>query len=114
MELRDLTTDETVCLMGLLREVIQADDDYSPAERAKMRELRDALGGERFDAAIDEAKRRYAGSRAALKEHAKTIARPEARTAIYEVLQKVAASDGVTPGEQKPLDWLASWWELKR
>ncbi|AKF10765.1 TerB family tellurite resistance protein [Sandaracinus amylolyticus] len=113
MELRDLTNDETVCLMGLLREVIQADDDYSPAERAKMRELRDALGDERFDAAIDEAKRRYAGSRAALKEHAKTITRPEARRAMYALLERVAASDGVTASEKKPLDWVASWWDLK-
>lgn len=113
MELRDLTNEETVCLMGLLREVIQADDDYSPAERAKMRELRDALGDARFDAAIDEAKSRYAGSRAALKEHAKTITRPDARKLMFSVLEKVAASDGITASERKPLEWVASWWDLK-
>lgn len=114
MELHDLTTEEEVCLMGLLREVIQADDDYSEPERVQVLEIRKALGEERFDHAIDEAKKRYAGSRQALKEHVKTITRAEARALIYATLQKVAGSDGVTEGEEKPLKWLASWWDIER
>lgn len=114
MELHDLTTEEEICLMGLLREVIQADDDYSEPERVQVLEIRKALGEDRFNRAIDEAKQRYAGSRQALKEHVKTITRPDARAVIYATLQKVAASDGMIEGEAKPLDWLASWWDLPR
>ena len=112
MEIHDLTSEEEVCLMGRLREIILADEDYSEPERVQVLLLRKALGDERFDRAIDEAKKRYAGSRHALKEHAKTITRPDARALIYATLEKVAASDGITETEDKPLKWLASWWDL--
>ncbi len=114
MELRDLSTDEAACLLGLLREVIQADADYSEAERAEVAALREHLGGELFDRALEQARTRYAGNLHALKEDAKALARVEARASIYGVLKQVAASDGTTANEQKPLAWLASWWDLAR
>ena len=111
MELSELTSEEEVVMMGLLREVVQADGEYSPEERSAVAELRNRLGPARFDQAIHKAQARY-GSRAQLKEHAKTVARPEARRAIYDALVHVAAVDGLEENEEKPLMWLASWWDM--
>ena len=112
MNVSSLSKDETLALVGLLREIVQADDDYSESERAGVRALRDAIGGDRFDAAVLAARDRFT-SRALLKEHAKTIVRPEARKLIHDELRKVAESDGVTESEAEPLRWLASWWDLR-
>jgi uncharacterized tellurite resistance protein B-like protein len=111
MEIRDLSPDEDVLLLGLLREVVQADGDYTDAERGQVHQLRDALGQERFERAVAEAQSRFA-SRAALKDAAKEITDQETRERIFEVLERAAASDGLNEREQKPLKWLASWWDI--
>ncbi len=111
MEIDELTPDEELALVGLLREVIQADGEYTDMERAAVRIVRDGLGAARFDDAIGRAQARFR-SRADLKDHARTIGRPEARKLIFDVLEHVARVDGVDQAEEKPLAWLASWWSL--
>jgi uncharacterized tellurite resistance protein B-like protein len=111
MKIDELTAGEALALLGLLREVVQADDVFSDAERASVAEIAAALGKARFDETAALAQRRFA-TRAALKEHAKTITRKEARVLIHATLVKVAESDGTAPPEEAPLRWLASWWDL--
>ena len=112
MDIADLDDSEALALVGLMREVVQADGDYSPEEQGVVREIRDALGHERFDATIERAKQELPG-RAEVKAHAKTIERQEARWAIWEQLVDIARSDGVDAEEEKPLVWLARWWDLE-
>jgi len=112
MELKDLTPEETVTFMGLLREVITADGEYSEAERVKTTELTGLLGEDRFNQAIADAQARFK-SRAQLKEAAKKLDREEARKAIFDFLVGVAVADGLDTEEEKPLSWLAHWWELQ-
>ena len=112
MDIGDLTDEERIALVSLLREVIQADDVYSDAERRGIRALRKEMGEAVFDDAVAEAADRFR-SRADVKAHAKSITRPEARRLIYERLLEVADSDGLVPAEEKPLVWLASWWDIK-
>lgn len=112
MNIADLNDAEALALVALMREVVQADGDYSPEEQASVKAIRDALGGERFDAAIERAKKELP-DRAAVKAYAKTIERPDARWAIWEQLVDVARSDGVDAEEEKPLVWLANWWDLQ-
>lgn len=112
MEINELTPDEELVLLGLLREIVQADGEYTPQEQAAVDRVRSALGPARFDQAILKAQDRFT-SRAELKEQARAVERPEARRAIYDLLVTVAASDGVAESEEAPLVWLASWWEMK-
>ena len=72
MKLTELTPDEEVVLVGLIREIVQADDVYSASESARVAAIRDGLGHERFDGAVARAKERL-GSRAELKELAKGV-----------------------------------------
>ena len=111
MGLTQLTDEELVTLAGLMREVIRADHEYSDAERLRVEELAATLGEERFNRIFEEAKRTLT-SRHEVKEHAKTVTRPEARREIFDYLMKLAAADGVAREEEKPLRWLASWWDM--
>lgn len=113
MTLKDLSPDEDVLLAGFLREIIQADGDYSAAEQVHVKRLRDTLGEARFDRAIASATTRFT-SRAALKDAAKAITRTESQLTIFAFLETVAVSDSVTPEEDRPLRWLASWWQIAR
>ena len=109
MKLSELNPEEQKVLMGLLRDVITADGDYSEVEKAEVAKLENELGGDAFVAAMTAAKTEYT-SRAKLKEAAKGVTREEARKTIFDRLIKVASSDGVDDAEEKPLRWLAGAW----
>jgi len=110
MEISELTPEEDIALVGLLREVVQADETYSDEEKQSIHSLRAIMGDVRFQQAMKGADR--FGSRAELKDFVKKIDRQEARQLIYDVLHQVAESDGLDTSEEKPLRWLASWWGL--
>jgi Tellurite resistance protein TerB len=112
MKIAELTPEEEVVLVALIREIVQADDVYSASESARVASIRDALGHDRFDDAVERAKSGIA-SRAELKELAKSAVRVEARRVVYDTLLGVALSDGLHMDEAKPLRWLASWWDLE-
>jgi len=109
MDLSDFSVDEDLALLGLMRAVVRADGEYSPAERSEMKKLREEMGASRFDVAVGIATERFT-SLAALKEHAASIERVDAQSRILRRLVSVAASDGVTDDEEKPLRWLARAW----
>jgi len=113
MELRELSSEEDVVLVGLLRDVAQADGRYSESEKVHVDRVRAALGAARFEAAVEAARERFP-TRDALKAAAKAVTRQDARVVIYDTLDSLAAADGKTSEEQRPLAWLASWWQLTR
>jgi tellurite resistance protein len=113
MELSQLTHDEVLVLVGFMRVVIQADGEFSNAEREHVALVRTALGTDRFTKAMLEATDAFPDNES-LKRATKAVTRPEARRVIHDVLVKVAESDAITPEEEKPLRWIESWWELPR
>lgn len=113
MELSNLNDEERLVFVGLLREVVAADGEYSEQEKALVAELSAKIGADRFRAAMDEARERFPG-RAELKEAAKAIERQDARKVMFDTLVKASAVDGVAEEEVEPLSWLASWWAIYR
>jgi uncharacterized tellurite resistance protein B-like protein len=113
VEIDELTPEEELALVGLLREIVQADGEYSDQERKAIQIVRNELGPKRFDETIGRCRDQFK-SRGDLKEHAKGIKRQEARELIFQVLEKVAEVDGLDDEEKKPLKWLASWWNIPR
>ena len=113
MLLRELSPEEDIVLVGLLREVSAADGRYSDSEKRHVDRVRAALGDGRFNAAVKTAAERYKSSEL-LKAGAKTVTRMDARVVIYDTLDAMAASDGKTQEELRPLAWLASWWDLAK
>lgn len=109
MSLSTLTADEATLLMGMLREVVQADGEYSADEAAEVAKIKEALGDERFEAAVASAKTAFT-SRKKLAEWAPKVTRTEAQDAILDTLSAVAASDDIAPGEDEPIQWLSKAW----
>jgi hypothetical protein len=111
MELRELTDDELRVFLGLLHEVVGADERYSDEEKGLVADLSREIGAERFRRAMEEARERYP-DRASLKEASQQVSRQQARAAIFDVLIRASAVDGVDEEEVKPLRWLASQWSI--
>lgn len=109
MSLSTLTAEEATVLLGMLREVVQADGEYSAEEAAEMAQIKEALGDERFEAAVEAARTTFT-SRRVLAEWVPKVTRPEARDVILDTLSAVAASDDIAPGEDEPIQWLAKAW----
>ncbi len=70
------------------------------------------IGEDALYAKIDEAAQAYP-SEDALRKAAFTVTRAEAHAAIHALLFEVAASDTISVGEARVLDWLAEIWELE-
>lgn len=107
--MKDFTPEEDLALIGLMREIIQADDEYSDEERVEVDRLRDDMGAARFAVAIEIAKKRF-GTRRDLAAHIRTITRVEAQKLILKRMHQVAEADGIHPEEEKPLEWLKAVW----
>ncbi|MCS6797637.1 MAG: hypothetical protein NZ898_03745 [Myxococcota bacterium] len=110
--LSSLSEDDDALLLGLLRELVQADGRLSDAERAHLAKVRSAMGDDRFVRAMQAASSRF-GTREALKQAARALTDEKRQRAIFDVVRTVAASDGLTDEEQAPLRWLASWWGIR-
>ena len=59
MSLSTLNADEAMILMGMLREVVQADGAYTAEEAAEVAKIEAALGVERFQAAVQAARTEF-------------------------------------------------------
>ncbi|MCB9616268.1 MAG: hypothetical protein H6722_27855 [Sandaracinus sp.] len=108
MKLDGLNANEAACFLGFLREVVQADGEYSVEEQEKMAELRAEMGKEKFDQAIADAK--AFKSRADLQDAAMKVERESAQKLIVDTLIKVAAVDGIAQDETRPMKWLVKHW----
>lgn len=111
MKLSELSSDEALVLVGFMRIIVRADGDFSDAEREHVHSVEAELGYDRFQKAMLDV-RGHADQLDLLKTAAKAVTRPEARRTIYDRLEDIAASDDISSEEEKPLRWLASWWQL--
>ena len=112
LALSDLTHDETLALIGLLKILIEADKRFGLKESAMLQLVAERVGRKLFNQLTDEARSRFP-DREALKAHAAGLARPEARTLIHATLREMALADEeVRAGEDDLLRWLAQTWHL--
>lgn len=106
---KDLTDEERLALVGLIKVVIQADRLYSKEEDAELKRIAGEIGEELFIATVDEARERFK-TLDAIKEYARTVERQEARELILSTVQEMAVSDEVSPEEAQMVDWLSELW----
>jgi uncharacterized tellurite resistance protein B-like protein len=111
MEIRDLTPEENLALVGLLKLVIQADKLYSRKESAELKRVAGLMGTEVFHRTVEEARLKFT-TLADVETFAATITRQVAREQIYNVVLEMARVDGIPPAEQGSLDWLARLWNI--
>ncbi len=111
LQINELTDDEELALIGVLKAVIQADKDLSKAENEELKRIA-KLMGEKFHQRVAEAKQRFF-SLSDIKKHAEKVQRPEARVLIFNHAVAMARQDGIIPEEADVLSWLAERWGLE-
>ena len=112
MKLSDLDQDERLALVGLIKGLLLADLNVTDDEAKLLPVLADEMGQAAFHEAFVQVPQRFADEDT-FKKFLQATGRPEARALIYETLSKLAAVDGVSPGEGSQLKWLEAAWALK-
>jgi uncharacterized tellurite resistance protein B-like protein len=108
----DLTREESLALIGLLKIMIEADKRFGLRESATLQLLAERMGRKLFNQLVDEARPRFP-DRDTLKVQAAAIERPAARALIFATLKEMAyADDQLNPAESDLLVWLAQVWRL--
>lgn len=111
MDLGELSERELLVLVGLVKLVVHADREVSPAEREVLGRLQGAVGASAWNAAVRTARERYA-SIDQLEQDARAVERAEVRRAVHEILLELAGSDEIIDAEAHVLQWIVQEWGL--
>jgi len=112
VEIRDLSHDEKIALVALVRLLVSSDAEASEDEVDRIGEIADAFGGtEQYHQLAEEVDRRFADEDE-LKAFLATIDRQEAREVVFETALEVAMPDGIHTREAEFLEWLEDEWGL--
>lgn len=111
MELGGLDDRELDVMVGLVKLVVHADREISPAERDVLGRLQAAIGSPRWNAAVLRARDAFPTIEA-LEVAARQVTRPEVRNAVHRVLVELAGSDQVIEAEAHVLRWVVTEWHL--
>jgi hypothetical protein len=112
MELADLNKDEQLALAGLLEYVVLASGHVTDDEQNEIDAIVEALGEEKYRAAVDEVDKRFPDE-PALRTFLVKIERQEAREIIYGTVIEAAMTDTVEGRERTLLEWLAQEWNIE-
>jgi uncharacterized tellurite resistance protein B-like protein len=112
MEMDELTREEEVALIGLLKAVIQADKQLSFEENEELKRVATQMGADRFHERVTEAKQLFK-TLGDIKTYAQKVERPEARERIFAFVREMARQDGVIEPEEELLTWLAETWGVE-
>ena len=111
MELRDLTHEERIALVGVIEMVLESDAMVSPEEQGVLGTIDEALGAGAYRRLADEIDRRFRDEEA-VRAFLPSIGRQEARDLIYATALEAAIPEAIDPHESKLLEWLATIWNV--
>lgn len=112
LEMSELTREEDLALIGLLKAVIQADKKLSFEESEELNRVAGLMGSDRFHERVTEAKQIFQ-TLASIKDHARKVERQPARQLIFNMLLEMAKRDEVIPEEEELLGWLSDLWGVE-
>lgn len=112
MQLIDLLPDESLALVALSRAIARADGAISPLEGRAIALIAAEVGEATFRKLFAKAAESFPDE-AALKAFLSRIARPEARSLIYESILALASADSISPEEEPLMVWLHETWEIQ-
>jgi hypothetical protein len=111
VDLGALSEQELLVLVGLVKLVVHADREVTPAEREILGRLQATIGAETWNAAVRTARDRYT-SIEQLEHDARAVERAEVRRAVHETLVEIAGADEVIEAEAQVLQWVVQEWGL--
>lgn len=110
-KLEDMTHDEQLVFLGLLRILVRMDGEFSPEEGKAMHAVARRVGSADFWRGMTESQAVLHGPDQIFAA-AREVSRDEVRRFVYECLHEVAAVDGIDPSEDQMLAWLRQEWSL--
>jgi len=112
LEMSELSHDEELALIGLLKAVIQVDKQLGFEESEELKRVAAMMGAERFHERVEEARGLFQ-SLESIKEHAQNVTRQPARQLIFNLLLEMAKRDELLTGEEDLLEQIAGLWEVE-
>ena len=113
MTLLELSSDQKLALVALLKTVAMANATVSEGEAQRIAGIANALGDEDYRALLDEAETRFENLDA-LKDHLSTITDIDARELIFGTVWDESMADAdIQHSESELLQWLAKTWEIQ-
>lgn len=109
--LTELSRDEQLAFLGLVRILVRLDGEFSPEEASVMHVIAKRVGSTLFWKAMAEAQAVF-GSADQVFAAARTLQRDEVRSFVYDCLVEIASVDGIDPSETQMLSWLGHEWGL--
>lgn len=106
---QDLTHDERIALVALLRLVVQADRRYTSAEDSRLAQISSEMGDAQYDDAVREAREKLPGPDE-VRRNAATVDRAQARSFMLSVLEGIAVVDGEGAEGAAELESLRRLW----
>jgi uncharacterized tellurite resistance protein B-like protein len=112
MKAHQLTREEQLALVALLKLVVRADHGTSVGESVQLHRSATELGGlETWTELAAEAESRFSDE-AALQRHTATVTRRKARRFIFSRLVETARSCTIVEEEARILRWIADLWGI--
>jgi uncharacterized tellurite resistance protein B-like protein len=112
MHLADLLPEESLALVALSRAIARADGTITPLEGRAIAAIAAELGEATYRKLFTKAAAAFP-DQAALKEFLASIARPQARSLIYESILALASADSISTEEEPLILWLQEAWEIQ-
>jgi hypothetical protein len=112
MEITDLTEDERLALVAVVRRVAEADTYVTDPEAQQLRAIIKALGEQAYRDACDVVDGRFADAEQ-LKTFLRGIERQAARELIYSTGLALSLADSGDRNEKEILEWLSRNWHVK-
>ena len=113
MEVKDLSHDEKVGLIGLVEAVAIADGDVSEGEGDEIGRLASEFGEAQYQSLLDEAEERFPDWDS-LSEYLATIKKQETRELIYgTVIEEAMVEPSLAKASSQIWDWLDQAWDIK-
>ena len=111
MEFEELLEHEIFALIVLAKYVIHLDNVVSKDEVLDLMSLGEAIGMDRFNAALDRSQDLYKNVDAVV-EVARTVQRYDAKVLVFVLLEELIKGDGAANAEGQFLVDLQRFWEL--
>ncbi len=111
MEIRDLSKDEKIALVGLLERLMMADHVVSAEESTQFGNVVGEIGEDEYRTLVHNYKIIFSDLDK-FKQFLQSIERQESRELIYGTLFQIAEVDFFDENESEILDWLVNEWNL--
>jgi hypothetical protein len=111
MDVSELSESEHTVLLALVGLLARADGRISETEMKTLEYLRGVIAPERFQRVRDQAA--ALADNEAILNAARAVTRPEARKAIFAVLQEMAIPGTLDPSEAAILEGISAFWRLE-